>query len=123
MSEKMFMIESLGKKHFYRCKDKNEAYALFFADVVKGEIGIDEVSFVILLHDEEGEMYPLRTLPTLVNLGLIKFEDAVYVMSYVLKIDAFTAEIMLEEAMKTDKWISDRVCDVLNLDKEGGENV
>ena len=99
--------------------DPQEAYAKFFLEVKKGNISIDDLGNILMLHDE-GEEYPFRIVPTLWLMKIIGPETAIVTLQVILEIeDEDEAANVLLSSARQDSWILDKMKEIEVQASEG----
>jgi len=101
---KLYKLTTKDEKILIKAKNREEAFAKFFKDILKGKILLGNIGQIVTLHDGKDE-YPFRTVPALYLLGAINREIAISNISMVLECSKIEAEIMLESCVAEDKWI------------------
>ena len=101
---KLYKLTTKDEKILIKAKNREEAFAKFFKDILKGKIPLGNIGQIVTLHDRKDE-YPFRTVPALYLLGVIDREIATSNVSMVLECSKIEAEIMLESCIAEDKWI------------------
>lgn len=87
-------------------KDRTEAYGKFFLKIKQGEIKIDDLGCILMLHDGNEE-YPFRIVPTLWLMELITPQQAFATLEVMLDLDSESddsANLLIASA-KQDMWI------------------
>lgn len=105
---KVYKIEY--KKGIFLCMARNreQAFAKFFLNVLNGVITLEELGQVIFLIDGR-KQYPFRTVPTLMLLGLIDEETAIYNISKITGATREEAKHLLYHALESDKWVIEEI--------------
>ena len=92
--------------------NRQEAYAKFFIEVKKGNISLDNLGNLLMLHDE-GEEYPFRVVPTLWLMELIGPETAMVTLQVILELkDMEEAAGLLMSSARNDSWILDTIKEI-----------
>lgn len=82
-------------------KNRDHAFARYFADIANGKIPLSKVGQLVTLYDGE-EQYPFRTIPLLWLLGVIDKKHAILNISNLLKCSRREAEELLLKTAKED---------------------
>ena len=107
---KAFPIHTKGETTLITAENRKEAYAKFFLEVKKGNIGLDKIGCIIVA-EEDGEEYPFRSIPTLWLMQLISPGMAFATLEKMLDLDSNTDEAanILIDSAKQDMWILDEI--------------
>lgn len=73
--KRSYFLETKNYKVRYSAKSRDEAFAMFFLDVEKGNIRLEEIGSIVMLHDRVQE-YPFRTAPILFQMKLLSASAA-----------------------------------------------
>ena len=107
---KLFLIVSRERKYLIQAENRKEAYARFFLQVKRGQIGVGELGQIILCYSAtEADPYPFRTVPTLWMMGLISSKIAIMSLKELLNITNKEARELLQETARADSWILDEI--------------
>ena len=107
---KAFPIHTKGETTLVTTETRKEAYAKFFLEVKKGNIGLDKIGCIIVA-EEDGEEYPFRSIPTLWLMELIPLRVALVTLEKMLDLDSSSDEAatILVDSAKQDMWILDEI--------------
>ena len=104
MKKRSYFLETKDYKVRYSAKDRDEAFAMFFLDVEKGNIALEELGNIVMLHDRSKE-YPFRTAPILFQMKLLSASAATSNIMAYTGVEQKEADRMLLEASFSDSRI------------------
>jgi hypothetical protein len=99
-----YFIQTKEHKIPYRAHTRDEAFAKFFLDVEKGNVALEELGTIIMLHDGK-ETYPFRVAPLLFQMKLISASLATSNIMAATGVDQKEADQMLLKASFNDSRI------------------
>jgi len=103
---KAYRVITAGDDRIVPARTRKEAIAKYFKAVRGGEITLDQLGQLIMIVDpDDGERYPLRVIPTVYNLGLMRLDEAAENVSLLLGISRVEARKTLRRAARKDQWI------------------
>jgi len=94
MKKRSYFLETKNYKVRYSAKSRDEAFAMFFLDVEKGNITLEELGTIVMLHDRDKE-YPFRTAPILFQMKLLSATAATSNIMAATGVDQKEADKML----------------------------
>lgn len=89
-----YFLETKDYKVHYFAHNRNEAFAMFFLDVEKGNVDLSEIGTIVMLHDGK-ETYPFRTAPILFQMKLLSASAATSNIMAATGVDQKEADKML----------------------------
>lgn len=89
-----YFLETKNYKIHYSAESRDEAFAMFFLDVEKGNVALEEIGTIVMLHDGK-ETYPFRTAPTLFQMKLLSANAATSNIMAATGVDQKEADKML----------------------------
>ncbi|MCW1309876.1 MAG: hypothetical protein QXP04_04235 [Candidatus Nanoarchaeia archaeon] len=103
MLKKTYVIFS-GMKIFVANAERIEnAIVEYFKKVKNNEIDLSNVTHFIKIYDGQKE-YLFWTIPTLVNMGKLSFNDAIFNMEFI-GFERSEAIKLISEGLKKDVWV------------------
>jgi hypothetical protein len=96
-----YFLESKNYKVHYTAHSRDEAFAMFFLDIEKGNIDLSEIGTIVMLHDGKEE-YPFRTAPILFQMKLLSASEATSNIMATTGVDQQEADKMLLKASFND---------------------
>lgn len=118
---KLFKIHTKDDVAIVEAKTRQIAFAKYFKEVVENKIPIEKLGNILMLKDN-GEEYPIRTLPILWLMGVVDDEQAIQTL---IEIEVATsrteARKLLKKCAEQDRWIAEAIDDLklLELQKAG----
>jgi len=120
-----YEVYSKDINYIVRARSRRHAFASLFLKIKRGEVEKKEVGQLVMVkgpHDEEE--VPFRTVPTLMNMGLIDDETALYNVAHVIydedpedltdkQVDELTK--IIDDAQEQDSWIIDVIKELESL--------
>ena len=103
MNGKTYLITTKGDRAMVQAESVEDALRKYFHSLTKDTLS--KLGQVVICHDESGESYPFRTIPSLVLLGLLPFPTAVETLQKVLGTSRDETIDILLATMQEDKWI------------------
>jgi hypothetical protein len=104
-----FFLQTKDYKVRYSATTRDEAFAMFFLDVEKGNITLEEIGTIVMLNDprKQGDKgnYPFRTAPILFQMKLLSASVATSNIMAATGVTQKEADQMLLQASFNDSRI------------------
>ena len=106
----IYEIHTKADKVVIEAASRPEAFARYFKDVIDGKVTIDQLGNIIMLKDERGEEYGLRTVPILWKMGVIDDDMAIASLLSIGVADSRNAaRRLLKQTADKDAWIAEEI--------------
>ena len=109
---KLFKIHTKNDIAIVEAETRQQAYAKYFKEVVEGKIPIEKLGNLLMLEDD-GEEYPIRTIPILWLMGVVDDEQAIQTLIALgVATSRNDARKLLAKCAKQDRWIAEAIDDL-----------
>lgn len=103
----LFQLRSKEVVVTFEVEDRREAFKRFFEFVVEEDL-IDHIGHIVQTQ-EDGEVYPMRTVPALYEIGEIGMDTAIEALSEIMDESEEDLPMFLEHLAQKDSWAVDGV--------------
>lgn len=99
----IFTLESNFSKSIVEARNRKEAFADYFSDLIKKKIPIDKIGQLVMLTDKSGGQYAMRVVPLLYAFYVVGRETAVKNIEATIEITKEEAEELLDQCVERDR--------------------